>query len=136
MSLRQVPNRAPVPDVPCQNQFVHLGQSDEARNCQANCSARRSIMREAGMSLLSGMVGSMPTAYDGGNLAFSPDGKRLVSAAKVWDAQTGEELISLKRLDGISGCVTFSPDGNRLGIVSRFEGQVKIYDATPLPDKP
>jgi WD40 repeat protein len=53
-----------------------------------------------------------------GSLAFSADGKRLVSASgaegcfHVWDAATGKEVRSHQGLPGIGGgCVALSPDG-------------------------
>jgi WD40 repeat protein/serine/threonine protein kinase len=68
-------------------------------------------------------------------LAFSPDGKRLVSSdsgttAKLWDAQTGSELLSFQG----GGAAAFSPDGRRLAMGTR-DGTVEIWDATPLPEK-
>jgi WD40 repeat protein len=77
------------------------------------------------------------------SVVFSPDGKRLASASytpgaqggevKVWDAQTGQELLTLK--GGAYGHgVVFSPNGHWLA--SYVPGMVKIYDATPLPEKP
>jgi WD40 repeat protein len=56
-----------------------------------------------------------------------------VTAVKVWDAQTGLELLTLKG-GGIGGSVAFSPDGHRL--VSSARSTVTIYDATPLPEEP
>jgi WD40 repeat protein len=66
------------------------------------------------------------------NSTFSPDGKRLAAGDKIWDADTGQFLLSL----GISGQVSFSPDGHRLAIVTSYSNEVTIYDATPLPEKP
>src|SRR5262249_38473099 len=62
-------------------------------------------------------------------VAFSPDGKRLASshwdgAMKVWDAQTGQVLLSLK---GGGLCVAFSRDGK--GLASDGGGVVKVWDA-------
>jgi WD40 repeat protein/serine/threonine protein kinase len=72
------------------------------------------------------------------SIVFSPDGQRLVSAVtggagtvKVWNAQTGEELLSLNG----QGPVAFSPDGRRL-FGCAPDGTLKIWDATPLPEKP
>jgi WD40 repeat protein len=69
------------------------------------------------------------------SVVFSPDGKRLASAArgdtvKVWDVQTGQELLSF-----LGRGVVFSPDGHRLA-TNGSDDAVKIYDATPLPEKP
>jgi WD40 repeat protein len=72
-------------------------------------------------------------------MAFSPDGKRLATAAtdatvKVWDAQTGQELLTLEGHGGKVNGVAFSPDGHRLAS-GAADGTVKIWDATPLPEK-
>jgi WD40 repeat protein len=71
-------------------------------------------------------------------VVFSPDGKRLASGdwgdqkVKVWDTQTGQELLTLK---GGGTSVAFSPDGQRLAI-GFGDGTVKTCDATPRPQKP
>jgi WD40 repeat protein len=74
-------------------------------------------------------------------VAFSPDGKRLASGSgtydatknafvgvevKVWDAQTGQELLSIKHT-GQVWSVAFSPDGKRLASADGRE--VKVWDA-------
>ena len=66
-------------------------------------------------------------------MAFSPDGKRIVTGSqdrtvKVWDAATGQELLSLK---GHTSCVTsvaFSPDGKRI-VSGSQDKTVKVWDA-------
>jgi WD40 repeat protein len=67
------------------------------------------------------------------SIAFSQDGRRLVSAPiniagqmKVWNAETGEELLTLSG----QGPVAFSPDGHRL-FGRSADGTVRIWDATP-----
>jgi WD40 repeat protein/serine/threonine protein kinase len=74
----------------------------------------------------------------GGGVAYSPDGKRLASASydstsqestvKIWDAQTGQQLLSIKHNGGIDGLV-FSPDGKRLASVPGCPGDLKVWDA-------
>jgi WD40 repeat protein/serine/threonine protein kinase len=73
------------------------------------------------------------------SVAFSSDGKRLASAnmpglgfgpkgndqVKVWDTQTGKELISHKVS---SRKVVFSPDGKQLAC-ALSDGTVKVWDA-------
>ncbi len=68
-------------------------------------------------------------------LSFSPDGKRIATAAeepdrtaKVWDAATGKELVTLKGHTSGVYYVAFSPDGKRLATVSG-DGTAKVWDA-------
>jgi WD40 repeat protein/tRNA A-37 threonylcarbamoyl transferase component Bud32 len=85
------------------------------------------------------------------SVCFSPDGKRLASASgpfivdnpdeppgevKVWDADSGQELLTLKGHTGSVVAVAFSPDGRRLasaGVAKRppgevRSGEVKLWD--------
>src|SRR5262249_19737288 len=84
------------------------------------------------------------------SVTFSPDGRRIASgelwdpeehptpAVRVWDAGTGEEVLSLKG-EGIGSLVqslAFSPDGAYLatgsgstGQPNKPVGQLKVWDA-------
>ena len=65
--------------------------------------------------------------------AYSPDGKRIVTAsnghtAKVWDADTGEELFTLKGHKGWVTSAAYSPDGKRI-VTDSYDKTAKVWDA-------
>jgi WD40 repeat protein len=72
-------------------------------------------------------------------LAVTRDGKRLASAGfdgtvRVWDAETGRELLKLTGHTGPVFGLDFSPDGKRLASVSGWpvkNGELKIWDVDP-----
>ena len=63
-------------------------------------------------------------------VAWSPDGKRIATGSddgvRVWDAVTGEELLSLERGRGARS-VAWSPDGKRIATGS--DNGVWVWDA-------
>jgi hypothetical protein len=72
--------------------------------------------------------GHKDTVY---GVAFSPDGKRLATAswdrtAKVWDAESGKELLTLRGHSNFVDGVAFSPDGKRLATASG-DSTVQVY---------
>jgi WD40 repeat protein len=67
------------------------------------------------------------------DLAFSPDGQRIVSAGlnqqvRVWDATLGVELLTLEGPSAEIQCVEFSPDGKRM-VAASDDGTVRYWDA-------
>jgi WD40 repeat protein len=68
-------------------------------------------------------------------VSYSPDGSRLVTAstdrtAKVWDAETGEQLLVLEgHTTGLSG-LQYSPDGKMIATGrDNNENMVRVWDA-------
>jgi WD40 repeat protein len=47
---------------------------------------------------------------------------------KVWDAQTGRETLTLKKLSGYVRSVSFSPDGKRI-VSGSGDKTLKVWDA-------
>jgi WD40 repeat protein/tRNA A-37 threonylcarbamoyl transferase component Bud32 len=72
-------------------------------------------------------------------VAFSPDGQRVVTGGgddetiKLWDAATGEEIMTVGRHPGNSQVtgVAFSPDGMKI-LSTNSSAEVRVWDATPL----
>ena len=66
------------------------------------------------------------------NLAFSPDGKTLVSvgrdAIRFWDVETGKQKADLELANAI--CATYSPDGKTLVLAGGMDtaGQIVLWD--------
>ncbi len=67
------------------------------------------------------------------SVAFSPDGKQLVSASadrtgKIWDVATGRDLLSLKGHNDDVRSVVWSEDGKTVATGS-FDGTAKTWNA-------
>jgi WD40 repeat protein len=81
--------------------------------------------RSSQVEVFDATSGARVSRYDGDSAAaFSPDGKRLASASRIWDV-SGHEILTLK-CEGQANRVAFSPDGKRLAI--GYGGSVKIVD--------
>ncbi|MCZ8048580.1 MAG: AAA-like domain-containing protein [Microcystis sp. LE19-41.2A] len=68
--------------------------------------------------------------------AFSPDGKRIVTAsedntARVWDAETGREIASLNGHQKAVITAAFSPDGKRI-VTASSDGTVRVWPVENL----
>jgi len=99
--------------------------------------------REAGFDSqtwlrLSGLSWGEPLKLQGhtsavSGVAFSPDGKRIVTAsldktARIWDAETGQELRKLEGHTGAVSGVAFSPDGKRI-VTASLDKTARVWDA-------
>ena len=69
------------------------------------------------------------------SVAFSPDGKRIVSSSidktiNVWDAKSGRKILTLKKknLNGFTS-VSLSPDGKQIVSSCEYKGTLRVWDA-------
>ncbi|QDT39372.1 WD domain, G-beta repeat [Stratiformator vulcanicus] len=66
-------------------------------------------------------------------MCFSPDGKRIVSGGgdwtlKVWDAESGQETLTLTGHTSSVYSVCFSPDGKRI-VSGGYDRTLKVWNA-------
>ena len=65
------------------------------------------------------------------NVAFAPDGSTVATAnadrtVRLWDPESGEQILTLAGHVGIVAAVAYSPDGSRLASVSG-DGTVRVW---------
>ncbi len=73
-------------------------------------------------------------------VAFSGDGRRLFSGGgdtvsgevRVWDLDSGREMLAFRESAGRISCLTLDPSGCRLA-AGETSGGLRIWDARPLP---
>jgi WD40 repeat protein len=118
-----------------------IGTRDDTKNGYTSSGQVKVWDVETGRELLTFKGHTAPVV----DVAFSPDSTRVVSTSsrpigyrnsdplepgevKVWDAQSGGELLTLKGQKRFVNAVTYSPDGKRLATLSR-DNSVKVWDA-------
>ena len=66
------------------------------------------------------------------SVSFSPDGRRIVSGSsdrtiRIWDAESGQELLKLEGHSSYVSSVSFSPDGRRI-VSGGDDRTIRIWD--------
>ena len=106
----------------------------EYQSVWETCYIRTLLLRETPLrATLQGHTGSVVS------VAFSSDSKRILTGssdntARLWDAETGQEMAILKGHSAIVYSVVFSPDGSRV-LTGSFDKTARIWDAKTGQEK-
>ena len=113
----------------------HLGAlsfSPDGKHVLTSCPSEISLWDAATGKLVRSL--SAPADFYS-DAAFSPDGRRIVTAslhktARIWDAATGKELVPLVGHEGFIGSAAFSPDGSLVVTVAtdRRDRTCRLWD--------
>ena len=86
-------------------------------------------------------VRSLPGALDYciSRIVVSPDGRRIATGnlghtIRMWDFESGQEVLTLRRFSDWVTDVAFSADGHKL-VAGCVDGTTTIFDATPIGDR-
>ena len=86
-------------------------------------------------------VRSLPGALDHriSRIVVSPDGRRIAMGnlghtIRMWDFESGQEVLTLRRFSDWVTDVAFSADGHQL-VAGCVDGTTTIFDATPIEER-
>lgn len=86
-------------------------------------------------------VRSLPGALDHyiSRIVVSPDGRRIATGnlghtVRMWDFESGQEVLTLRRFSDWVTDVAFSADGHKL-VAGCVDGTTTIFDATPVEER-
>lgn len=111
--------------------FATASYDGAARICETASGVVRHVLRPTGSP-----PGDQSVVW---SVAFSPDGSRLATGSKdrrlrLWDVETGAELIALGRHSGTVMCIAWSPDGTQIA-TGGFDGTVCLWDSLSRADR-
>ena len=80
------------------------------------------------------VISNRAASHEHPTIAFGPDGTRIVSGSrdetlKVWDAESGEVVLTLRGHGGSVESVAFSPDGTRI-VSGSDDKTLKVWDGS------
>jgi WD40 repeat protein len=120
-----------------ESDLTALAHSRDGRLIAVGDSHQRVFLIDA-RSLKTTATIKLPKHDDVTSLAFSPDGKTLVTGGrltiKLWSTDTFRELLTLSgyRIRSMIGAMTFSPDGTKLA-AAHDTGTVSVWRAPATP---
>jgi WD40 repeat protein len=118
---------------PTENQLVTVVPVKENSHAEASTHLEL-VVWDPGARRMRSLSGSIDQLLS--RIVVSPDGQRIAASSldhtiRMWDFESGQEVLTLRRFDDWVTDVAFSTDGHQL-VAGCVDGTTAIFDAQPV----